>query len=263
MGSHVTVIEESGQIASREDQDVAEPLQDLLRMEGIDFQLSSKVTRVEFLNSRLTLTIEGTEGPFELEVSHVFVATGCQANTDDLGLETIGVEVSDAGIVAVNERLATNVKGIWAVGDIRGGPMFTHTSWDDYRVLMSQLTGDGSHTTDRIVPYAIFSDPELGRVRMTEREAHKTDKDIKVARYETKKNGKAREQRDTLGFVKLIVETDTKQILGAAVLAVEGAELIHMYVDLMNAGVPYTVIKDAVHIHPTMAEALQSVMLKI
>ena len=141
--------------------------------------------------------------------------------------------------------------------------MFTHSSWDDYRVLKSQLTGDGSHTTDRIVPYAVFTDPELGRVGSTEREARKASKNIQVGRYEMRKNGKAREQGDTAGFVKVVVDADTKRLLGAAVLAVEGAELVHLYVDLMNAGAPYTVIKDAVHIHPTMSEALQSVLLDL
>jgi pyruvate/2-oxoglutarate dehydrogenase complex dihydrolipoamide dehydrogenase (E3) component len=263
MGSRVTVIEESGQIASREDKDVAEALQGLLETEGVEFQLNSKVKRVASLNTGLALTIERSDGPSKLEASHVFVATGRQPNTDELGLETIGVELSDAGIVEANEQLATNVKGIWVAGDIRGGPMFTHTSWDDYRVLMSQLTGDGTHTTDRIVPYAIFTDPELGRVGITEREAQKTSKKIKVGRFEMKKNGKAREQGDSAGFVKVVVDTETKRLLGAAVLAVEGAELVHMYVDLMNAGAPSTVIKDAVHVHPTMAEALQSVLLEI
>src|SRR5687768_12260022 len=262
MGSLVTVIEESGQIAGREDEDVAKLLQQLLEKDGIEFQLNSRVKRVSSLNADVILTIETRDGPQQFEASHVFVATGRKANTDELGLETIGVGVSDDGIVKANERLETNVKDIWVAGDIRGGPMFTHTSWDDYRVLMSQLTGDGSHTTDRVVPYAIFTDPELGRVGTTENEARKSGKKIEVGRYEMKKNGKAREQGDTEGFVKVVVDTDTKRILGAAVLAVEGAELVHMYVDLMNAGAPYTVIKDAVHIHPTMAEALQSVLLE-
>jgi pyruvate/2-oxoglutarate dehydrogenase complex dihydrolipoamide dehydrogenase (E3) component len=263
MGSRVTVIEESDQIASREDEDVAQALQQLLETDGVEFLLNSQVKRVASLNAGLVLTIEKSDGPQQFEASHVFVATGRKPNTDELGLETVGVGVSDAGIVVVNERLATNVQGIWAAGDIRGGPMFTHSSWDDYRVLMSQLTGDGSHTTDRIMPYAIFTDPELGRVGITEREAKKAGKRIKVSRYEMSKNGKAREQRDTAGFVKVVVEEHTKRMLGAAVLAVEGAELVHMYVDLMNAGAPYTVIKDAIHIHPTMAEAVQSVLLDL
>jgi pyruvate/2-oxoglutarate dehydrogenase complex dihydrolipoamide dehydrogenase (E3) component len=263
MGSRVTVIEESDQIASHEDQDVAQALQELLETDGVEFVLNGQVKRVASLNGGLVLTVEKSGGPQQFEASHVFVATGRKPNTDELGLDTVGVAVSDAGIVEVNERLATNVQGVWAAGDIRGGPMFTHTSWDDYRVLMSQLTGDGSHTTDRIVPYAIFTDPELGRVGTTEREARKAGKRIKVGRYEMSKNGKAREQGDTPGFVKVVVDEDTKRLLGAAVLAVEGAELVHMYVDLMNAGAPYTVIKDAIHIHPTMAEALQSVLLDL
>lgn len=263
MGSRVTVIEESSHITGQEDEDVAKELQGLLETDGIEFQLNRQVRRVASFNSRLVLTTEGSDGAQQLEASHVFVATGRKANTDDLGLETIGVGVSDTGIVKANERLETNVKGIWVAGDIRGGPMFTHTSWDDYRVLMSQLTGDGSHTTDRVVPYAIFTDPELGRVGTTEREARKSGKKIRVGRYQMKKNGKAREQGDTEGFVKVVVDADTKRILGAAVLAVEGAELVHMYVDVMNAGAPYTVIKDAVHIHPTMAEALQSALLEM
>ncbi len=261
MGSRVTVLEESGQIATREDEDVAQALQELLESDGVEFRLNSQVKRVSSLNADLMLMIERRDGPQQLEASHVFVATGRKPNTDQLGLETIGVEVSDDGIVEVNERLATNVKGMWAAGDVRGGPMFTHTSWDDYRVLMSQLTGDGSHTTDRVVPYAIFTDPELGRVGTTEREARKSGKKIKVGRYEIKKNGKAREQGDTDGFVKVVVDTDTKHLLGAAVLAVEGAELVHMYVDLMNAGAPDTVTPAAGHIHPTMAEALQSALM--
>lgn len=263
MGSRVTVIEESGQIANREDEDVAQALRELLESDGVEFQLNSQMKRVSSLNADLMLTIERRDGRQQFEASHIFVATGRKPNTDQLGLETVGVEVSEDGIIKANERLETNVQGIWVAGDVRGGPMFTHTSWDDYRVLMSQLTGDGSHTTDRVVPYAIFTDPELGRVGITERDARKSGKKIKVGRYEMKKNGKAREQGDTEGFVKVVVDTDTKHILGAAVLAVEGAELVHIYVDLMNAGAPFTVIKDAVHIHPTMAEALQSALLEM
>jgi pyruvate/2-oxoglutarate dehydrogenase complex dihydrolipoamide dehydrogenase (E3) component len=181
-------------------------------------------------------------------------------NTEDLGLETIGVKVSDHGIVAANEQLATNVEGVWVAGDIRGGPMFTHTSWDDYRILLSQLAGDGSRTTDRVVPYAIFTDPELGRVGLTESEARNSREEIKVGRYEMKGNGKARELGETEGFIKVIINAKTNRILGAAVLSSDAAELIHMYVDLMNADAPYTVIYDAIHIHPTLAEAIQSVM---
>src|SRR5262249_248873 len=142
--------------------------------------------------------------------------------------------------------------------DIRGGAMFTHTSWDDYRILLSQIAGDGSRTTERIVPYAIFTEPQLGRVAMTENEARKTGREVKVARFEMKDKSKAKEMWGNEGFIKVVADAKTNQILGAAVLAAEGAELVHMYVDLMNAGAPYTVIRDAIHIHPTLAEAIQS-----
>lgn len=260
MGSRVTVIEEGGQVAGHEDEDVARALQRLLETESIEFHLNATVKRVKTNEGRATLMLDGGNGLSEIKASHVFVATGRTPNTDDLGLDTVGVKVSERGIVEANERLATSVKGVWVVGDIRGGPMFTHTSWDDYRILLSQITGDGSRTTDRVVPYAIFTDPQLGRVGMTESEAQKTSTEIKVSRYDMKSNGRAREFGETEGFIKVVVDAQTDRILGAAVLATEGAELVHIYVDLMNADAPYTVIRDAIHIHPTLAEAVQSVL---
>ncbi len=260
MGSRVTVIEEGDQVAGHEDEDVARALQKLLETEGIEFHLNAKVKQVKPNDGGVTLRLNRRNGSSEIGASHVFVATGRSPNTDYLGLDSVGVKVSERGIVEANERLATSVKGIWVAGDIRGGQMFTHTSWDDYRILLSQITGDGSRTTDRVVPYAIFTDPQLGRVGMTEREARNSDKDIKVSRYEMKSNGRAREFGETEGFIKVVIDAETDRILGAAVLATEGAELVHLYVDLMNADAPYTVIRDAIHIHPTLAEAVQSVL---
>jgi pyruvate/2-oxoglutarate dehydrogenase complex dihydrolipoamide dehydrogenase (E3) component len=260
MGSRVTVIEEGSQVAGHEDEDVARALQRQLETESIEFHLDATVKRVKTNEGNATLALEGDNGLSEIKASHVFVATGRTPNTDDLGLDTVGVKVSERGIVEANERLATSVKGIWVAGDIRGGPMFTHTSWDDYRILLSQITGDGSRTTDRVVPYAIFTNPQLGRVGMTESEARNSGKEIKVSGYDMKSNSRAREYGETEGFIKVVVDTETDRILGAAVLATEGAELVHMYVDLMNADAPYTVIRDAIHIHPTLAEAVQSVL---
>jgi pyruvate/2-oxoglutarate dehydrogenase complex dihydrolipoamide dehydrogenase (E3) component len=188
----------------------------------------------------------------------VFLAVGRKPNTDDLGLDTVGVKVSDKGIVEVDDRLATSTRGLFAAGDIRGGPMFTHTAWDDYRILASQLFGDGARTTDRIVPYAVFTDPELGRVGMTEQQARDADRSVRVGRFAMHDNGKARELGETAGFCKVVVDASSRQILGAAVLAAEGAELVHIYVDLMNAHAGYDVLRDAIHIHPTLAEAVQS-----
>jgi pyruvate/2-oxoglutarate dehydrogenase complex dihydrolipoamide dehydrogenase (E3) component len=143
-----------------------------------------------------------------------FLASGRKPNTDDLGLETVGVEVDDKGVVRTDERLRSSVRGIWAAGDIRGGPMFTHTAYDDFEVLASQLLGNGSQTTERIVPYAMFIDPQLGRVGLSERDAREADKTVKVATYEMKKNGRARDMGEQDGLIKVVVDADTKQILG-------------------------------------------------
>lgn len=258
MGSRVTIIHDARHVVPKEDEDVSEALQQFLESEGITFRLDTRVTRIAKRSGRLQLTLEGKGRPSRITASDVFVATGRRPNTDDLGLERVGVKLSEDGIVAANSKLSTSVPGIWAAGDIRGGPMFTHTSWDDYRILLSQIAGDASRTTKRVVPYAIFTDPELGRAGMTEKEAKEKFKKIQIGRFEMKKNGKAKEIGEPGGFIKVVVNARTKRILGAAVLAAEGAELIHMYIDIMNAGAPYTVIRDAVHIHPTLAEAVQS-----
>jgi pyruvate/2-oxoglutarate dehydrogenase complex dihydrolipoamide dehydrogenase (E3) component len=263
MGSLVTVVDKASQILKREDEDVVFPLQRLLESEGIQFRLETRVRRAARTRGGVLLTIESQAGPGKIRGSNVFLSAGRQPNTDDLGLETVGVRTSKEGFVEVDERLATTVAGVFAAGDIRGGPMFTHTSWDDHRVLESQLAGDGSRTTRRVVPYAVYTDPELGRVGMSERESKESGVEFKVGRFEMRNNGKARELSETEGLIKVLVDGKSGQILGAAVLAADGSELVHLYVDLMNAKAPYTVLRDAVHIHPTLAEAVQSAVAKI
>jgi pyruvate/2-oxoglutarate dehydrogenase complex dihydrolipoamide dehydrogenase (E3) component len=240
MGSHVTVWQSGPRIAPHEDEDISAAMQKFLEREGIEFRLNKEAKSIG-----------------ELDASHVFIGVGRRPNTGDLGLETVGVEM-DRGILKVDKRLATNVPGIWAAGDIRGGLMSTHTAWDDYRVLESQILGDGKHTTDRVTPYAMFVDPELGRVGMTEREAREQGRKIRVSNFDMARSGKAIEIGETDGLIKVVIEEDTGLILGAAVLASEGSELVHMYIDIMNAKAPASVIRDAVHIHPTLAEAIQS-----
>jgi pyruvate/2-oxoglutarate dehydrogenase complex dihydrolipoamide dehydrogenase (E3) component len=258
MGSEVTVIEPSGQIAGHEDRDIADALQKLLEADGINFRLNTHINSVTKNASGIEVVVKVSDREESLMATDLFVAIGRLPNTDDLGLEAVGIKVSERAIIQVDKRLATNVPGIWAAGDVRGGPMFTHTSWDDYRILLSQMVGDGSRTTDRIIPYAIFTDPELGRVGMTEAEARNAGYSIEVSHFEMRRNGKAIEIGEPSGFIKVIIDAENSQILGAAVLANEGAELVHMYIDVMNAKVPYTVIRDAIHIHPTQAEAVQS-----
>ena len=241
MGSQVSVWESSPRIAVHEDVEVSTAIQQFLEREGIQFHLNAHIESIE-----------------QLRATDIFLATGRKPNTDDLGLETVGVETTPHGFVKVDKRLATNVPGIWAAGDIRGGPLFTHTSWDDYRILLTQMSGDGSRTTDRIVPYAMFTDPELGRVGLTEQQAREQGLKFRVSNFEMKRNGKASEIGEPDGFIKVLLEEGTARILGAAVLAADGAELVHMFIDIMNAGASSAVIRDAIHIHPTLAEAIQS-----
>jgi pyruvate/2-oxoglutarate dehydrogenase complex dihydrolipoamide dehydrogenase (E3) component len=241
MGSHVTIWQQGERVVDHEDDEISAALQKFLEAEGIEIRVNAKIESIE-----------------QLAATHVFVAVGRKPNTRDLGLETVGVETDSLGYIKAGPRLETNVEGIWAAGDIRGGPLFTHTSWDDYRILLSQIAGDASRTTERVVPYAVFTDPELGRVGMTEREAREKGVKYRVARFEMKRNGKAREIGEPEGFIKVVLEEGTGKILGAVVLAADGAELVHMYIDSMNAGASAHVIRDAVHIHPTLAEAVQS-----
>ena len=238
-------------------------MQQILEAEGITFHLSAEVKRVERTAEGVRLHVAQNEGELTLDASDIFVAVGRKPNTDDLGLETVGVNLDERGYVQVDTRLATNVTGVWAAGDVRGGPQFTHTSWDDFRILQSQMLGDGKRTTDRIVPYAIFTDPELGRVGMTETEARKSGKNIKVAHFDMTESSKATQIGETAGFIKVIVDAQTERILGAAVLAAEGAELVHIYVNIMNADAPYTVIRDAIQAHPTLSEDIQSAVASL
>ena len=266
MGSRVTLIERSAEILPGEDEDASRMLRILLESEGIDFCVDSRVTGVSMKNSgiRLRLRARRSGGESELEASHLFVATGRRPNTGDLGLASVGLRPEPGGIIPVDHRLATRVKGIWAAGDIRGGPMYTNTAWDDFRVLASQLIGDGKRTTTtRIVPYALFTDPELGRVGLTESQAVEAGKKIEVGRFEMRSNGKARELGETSGFVKVVVDAKSGRLLGATIVAHLASELVHMIALLMSAGAPASVLADALQIHPTLAEAVQGAVAAI
>ncbi|HZF59942.1 MAG TPA: mercuric reductase, partial [Rubrobacter sp.] len=260
MGSRVTVVVgNNDHVAAREDEEVSDALREILEEEGVEFVFCERAEKVAPDGEGLVLTLDGGD-PAEVRASHLFLATGRKPNTDDLGLENVGLETSK-GIVEVDERLATAVEGIWAAGDIRGGPMFTHTAYDDHRILLSQIAGDGSRTTERVVPYAVFTDPDLGRAGMTEREAREAGYEVEVMTFDmSKEKGKALEIGETKGLIKVVADASSGLILGAAVLASGGSELVHVYVDLMNAGAPYSVIRDAIHIHPTLAEDIQSVV---
>jgi pyruvate/2-oxoglutarate dehydrogenase complex dihydrolipoamide dehydrogenase (E3) component len=255
MGAEVTVVHGAAEVLDREDPEVSAALRTILEAEGVRFALGHHAASVERSGPGLRLHLDGGE---VLEGTHLFLATGRLANTDDLGLETVDLQPGKGGVLTVDERLATPVAGLWAAGDIRGGPMFTHTAWDDYRILESQLIGDGSRTTERIVPYAVFTEPNLARVGLSEPEARASGTAIKVARFEMKQDGKAREIGAAQGFIKLVSDAHSGHLLGATLLCESGAELIHSYIDVMNAQAPVSVIQNAVHIHPTLSEAVQS-----
>lgn len=265
MGSEVVLIEEGPRIARHEDDDIAEALQSYLAKEEVEFLFESSVQRVEPTSDGINIRIVNTTTKVEaiVDASHFFIATGRIPNTQDLGLESVGIKTSLGGFIPVDEKLRTQVPGIWVAGDIRGGPMFTHTSWDDFRILESQIVGDGSRTTKRIVPYAMFTDPELGRVGLSESDARKAGRRYVVAKFDFVDNGKANELRETKGFIKLVADPEKDELLGAAVLGIEGAELVQIFVTLMNARAPYSVIRDAIYIHPTLCEAAQSAVAKL
>ncbi|MFQ5932834.1 MAG: mercuric reductase [Nitrospiraceae bacterium] len=260
-GSRVTVVHRQERVLPREDADVAEGLQKVLAAEGIRFLLNANPTQVEKTNGQITLAVETREGTEMLIGSHLLAAAGRRAETDDLGLEKAGVETNHLGFVKVNDRLETNVSGIYALGDVKGGPAFTHISYNDYQIVYANLIEGKSNTIQtRIVPYAVFTDPQLGRVGMTETEAKATGRRLKIGRIPMTWVARAIERSETAGMMKLVVDAADDRILGAAMLATEGGELVQIISALMLARAPYTVLKGAIYIHPTLAEGFFSLM---
>jgi pyruvate/2-oxoglutarate dehydrogenase complex dihydrolipoamide dehydrogenase (E3) component len=260
-GSRVTVVHRGTEILTREDPDVAGELQKILESEGIQFVLNARTTRVAMQNSRIALSLEAGNGSQTLTGSHLLVATGRRPNTDDLSLDKAGVEIDNRGFIKVNSRLETNVPGIWALGDVKGGPAFTHISYDDYQIVHGNLFEGKSLTIEnRLVPYSVFTDPQLGRVGMTEKEARATGRKLKIGKIPMSWVARAIERDETAGLMKLIVDSETERILGAAILASEGGELVQILGAVMLAGAPYTILKGAIYIHPTLAEGFFSLM---
>jgi pyruvate/2-oxoglutarate dehydrogenase complex dihydrolipoamide dehydrogenase (E3) component len=263
-GSQVTVIHRPSQILPREDSDVALELQRSLESEGIRFVLGANTNRAEKQNSQIVLTVESRNGSETLHGSHLLVATGRRPNTDDLGLEAAGVQLTDKGFIRVNSKLETGVPGIWALGDVKGGPAFTHISYNDFQIVYANLVEGKNFTTEnRPVPYAVFTDPELGRVGLTENEAQKTGFKLKTGKIPMAWVARAIERDETAGLMKLVVDADTDRILGAAILCTAGGELVQILGAVMLTGAPYTVLKGAIYIHPTFAEGFWTLMEQV
>ncbi len=260
-GSSVTIIQRSDQILPREDGDVAAGLRKALEAEGIQFVLNARSSRVEKKAGRIALTLEGGEGPTTLVGSHLLVATGRRPNTDELGLDKAGIETDKGGFIKVNGRLETNVPGVWALGDVKGGPAFTHISYNDFQIIYANLVESKNLSiNNRIVPYSVFTDPQLGRVGMTEKEARAKGYRLKIGKIPMTWVARALERDETAGLMKLVVDASTDHILGASILATEGGELVQLLGILMLAGLPYTLLKGAVYIHPTLAEGFFTLM---
>ena len=264
-GSEVTVVQRDKQLLTREDADVAEAVAEVLREDGVEVLLETEAKRAEQTgDAELLLTVGTLEGEGTLEGSHLLVAAGRPPNTDRLNLEAAGVETDERGFIRVNERLETNVEGIWALGDVKGGPAFTHISYDDFRIVKTNLLEGGEATiSDRMVPYTVFIDPQLGRVGLSEEEAREQGRDVRVARMPMKHVARALEVDEPRGMMKAVVDADTRRILGCAVLGVEGGEVAAMIQIAMMGGVPYTTLRDAVFAHPTLAESLNNLFATI
>ena len=265
-GSRVTLVQRGGQLLAREDTDVAGEVADILRGEGIEVLLETTPVRVDrAADGRIQLAVRSAggehapDGTGVLSGSHLLVAAGRVPNTDRLNPEAAGIEVDGRGFIQVNGRLETNVPGIYALGDIKGGPAFTHISYDDYRILEANLLeGSESTTEGRMIPYAVFIDPQLGRVGLSEREARALGRKFRVAKMPMTWVARALETDEARGFMEAIVDADTDQILGAAILGIEGGEIMAVLQMAMMGRLPYTALRDAIFAHPTLAESLNN-----
>lgn len=263
-GSQVTIIQRRPQLLPREDEDVAERVRQILEEDGVRVLLSSEAKRVDGKAGALRVELSTGEGARTIEGTHLLVAVGRTPNTDDLGTSTAGIETYRGGHIRVDSRLATNVQGVYALGDVNGGPAFTHISYDDFRIVRENLLGSGDAITDgRLVPYTVFIDPQLGRVGMTEAEARSSGRPVRVVTLPMAHVARAIEMGETRGFMKAVVDEKTREILGCAILGVEGGEVMSVLQTAMMGGLTYPVIRDAIYAHPTLSESLNNLFMKL
>jgi len=260
-GSQVTVVQRGERLLSREDEDVSTAVRGILEAEGIGIRTQTGGHRVERRGDGLAVVCQCEGEPLEVVGSHLLVALGRDPNTHDLGLESAGIETDARGFIRVNDELRTNVPGIWAIGDCNGRGAFTHTSYNDFEIVAANLLDDDSRrVSDRIAAYAVYIDPPLARVGMSERGARESGRKVLMAKMAMERVGRAREKGETQGFMKVLVDQDSKRILGATLLGVGADEVIHSILDVMYADAPYSVIQRAVHIHPTVSELIPTML---
>ncbi len=264
-GSRVTIVQSGSQLLTGEDADVAAEVLKILEQDGIEVHLNAKATRAGRTNNRITLTIGNQGGAMPaIEGSHLLLGAGRVPNTKALNPAAAGIELDSHGYIKANDQLETTAQGIYAIGDVKGGPQFTHISYDDYRILKANLL-DGGHrsTRDRMVPYTVFIDPQLGRIGMSERQAKESGRAFRIAKMPMTSVARALEVDETRGLIKVIIDAQTEEILGAAVLGIEGGEVASLLQTAMMGHLKYTVLRDAVFAHPTLSESLNNLFFHI
>jgi pyruvate/2-oxoglutarate dehydrogenase complex dihydrolipoamide dehydrogenase (E3) component len=260
-GSRVTVVEMAPRLIAREDPDVSAAVQAILEGEGIEIRTAAECMSVLPQKGGVAVRVNCEREPREIVGSHLLLAVGRVPNTGDLGLDRAGVATDAKGYIVVDDTLATNVPGIFALGDVNGRGAFTHTSFNDYEIVAANLLdGEARRVSDRFPVYALFTDPPLARAGATKREAQASGRPMLVGHRPMARVGRARERGETQGFMEVLVDAQTKKIVGAALLGIEADEAIHCIIDVMNAGAPYTAIRRAVHIHPTVAELIPTLL---
>ncbi|MGC9362394.1 MAG: mercuric reductase, partial [Candidatus Syntrophosphaera sp.] len=263
-GSRVTIIEKTHRLIAHEDEDVSETIQEILEEEGIEFRLNSAcIGASQSAPGQIKVKVDCDDAGDEISGSHLLLAVGRVPNTDLLNLEAAGIKTNDRGHIEVDDLLQTNIEGVYALGDCNGKGAFTHTAYNDYEIVSANLFENGNRkVSDRILTYALFIDPPLGRAGMTLAAAKKAGKKIKTAEYQMANVARAREKGETKGFMRIIIDSDTDRILGASILGVGGDESIASILNVMYADKPYTLIRDSVHIHPTVSELIPTMLEK-
>ena len=260
-GSEVTIVERGDRLIPRDDPDVSEAVRSFLEKEGVRVRLNAECIHLAKKGGGVAVQVDCDDEPSEILGSHLLLAVGRIPNTDALGLETAGVTANGRGYIEVDDQLRTNVPGIWALGDCNGRGPFTHTSYNDFEIVAANLLDDDARrVSDRILCYGLFTDPPLGRVGMTEQQARESGRKVLIGKRLMKHVGRAEERSETDGFIKILVDADTNEILGAAILGINGDEVVHCLLDVMYAKLPYTVISRAVHIHPTVSELVPTTL---
>jgi pyruvate/2-oxoglutarate dehydrogenase complex dihydrolipoamide dehydrogenase (E3) component len=260
-GSKVTVVEMAPRLIAREDEDVSHAVADILQREGIELRLNARCLGVAKRGKDIVISLNCENGATEVVGTHLLLAVGRRPNTDDLGLEKALIARDEKGFIRVDDQLRTNVPGIWALGDCNGKGAFTHTSYNDFEIVAANLLdNDERHVSDRIVAYGLYTDPPLGRVGLTETEVRKSGRSALISTMAMEDVSRAFEKGETLGFMKILVDKETREILGASILGIGGDEVIHCILDLMYAKAPYTVMQRAMHIHPTVSELIPTML---